>query len=270
MPNKIYQDILKVNIAKLIAESSAINIIGHCGIKGSIREFGLGNLILKYLPHEFDIGKGQIQDFNGMQSSETDIIIFHKGILPHILFSDDLGIYPIESCMYSLEVKTKSTANEIKTTIEKFNSLLKLNPLSPKNINHPFHQLKIRFKEFHPQRTYFAYSSDLSNKTEFERYKELDPQFDIMPAINIICVLGQGYWFFNKEVYKNNDNDELIRTKWLFCPSNDNYELIALIAGIINTLLQRKNYPSFGNYILDAGYFKIIHSNEYRLKDLNL
>ncbi len=227
MPNKIYQDLIKADIAALIAESDSIDLVNHKGLRGNIREYGLGKLISKYLPLEWDIGSGQIQDSHGSQSNETDLIIYNKSILPPMMFGENTGLFPLESCRYSFEIKTISTAPEIRSTIYKFRNLKQLNALDNSEII----------------TVYFAYKSDLNLKNELERYKELDENFHNDPAINVICVINQGYWF-----YKNKNESKRI-SYWRSMQSlPDNYELACMIGGIINTL--NANKPAFGNYLM--------------------
>lgn len=237
MANKFFQDLLKADIKTLITESFAIDKISHEGIKGNIREYGFGRLLSKYLPHEWEIGKGQIHDCKGNQSAETDLIIFNKNVIPPIMFGEMLGLYPLDSSKYAIEAKTKSTATEIKTTIKKFQTLQKLVSINGQNQIH---------------RVYFALSSDLRKSSELERYKKYDSNFYTNPAANIILVLGQGYWYYNR----GQKEDGKWYGYWQFAsPPGDNFELAYLLAGIINTL--NENKPSFGYYILPDGHMKI-------------
>lgn len=40
----------------------------------------------------------------------------------------------------------------------------------------------------------FAYDTELKNKDELERYRELDAEADTNPIIPVFCVVGRGYW----------------------------------------------------------------------------
>jgi hypothetical protein len=241
MPNKSFQDLLKADIAALIAESFAIDKINHEGLKGNIREYGFGRLLSKYLTHDWAIGKGQIHDHLGNESAETDLLIFNKSILAPIMFGELLGLYPLDSCAYSIEVKTRSTAKEIQTTIKKFNTLKKLTPI---NNTHQIH------------RVYIALSSDLKKVSELERYKKYDKNFYTDPAANIIVVLGQGYWYYNRG---NKEGKNF--GYWQFIePLKDFYELGMLLGGIMNTL--NANSPPFGYYVLVDGTTKIVDEGE--------
>lgn len=243
MPNKFFQEILEKDIKGLLDESLAIDEITHQGLKGNIREQGFGRLLQKYLPQDWDIGKGQIHDYKGAQSAETDLIIYNKNMLPPVFFGDLIGLYPLESCYYAIEVKTKSSSKEIKTTIQKFETLKKLVPIN---------------SVYTTRKVYFALSSDLENHTnELERYKKYDPNFYSDPAIPIICVIGQGYWYYSQ----GTKQDGKLYGYWQhFKPEDHNYEIAFLMGGIINTI--NGNKPPFGYYILPEGKMSIVDESE--------
>jgi hypothetical protein len=239
MTNSIFKDLIKVNIESMISKSSSIESIDHKGLKGTIREYGIGSLISKYLPQEWTIGHGEIQDSEGNSSAEIDLLIYNLNILPAALFGNELGVYPIESCKYVFEVKTTSTASEIKSTIRKFEKLKQLKPTRSNLI---------------PVRVYFAFRSDLNeNINELERYKKYDSKFYIDPAFNVICVIGQGYWF-----YKQDFVNGIKVGGWLQIPDEQDYMCVSnLIGGMINTL-KGDDKPHFGEYILSKGQTTLV------------
>ena len=109
MPNRIYRGriINEINYAVKEAENAAE--IGHPGLVGRIRELAAAHVFAPSLPSGFEIGTGKICDRKGEQSNETDLIIYDKGILPPVMYSERDGVFPIEACFYSIEVKSKST-----------------------------------------------------------------------------------------------------------------------------------------------------------------
>lgn len=233
MANQLFQDLLKADIQSIIAESKIVDTVEHKGIKGNIREYGLGRLLSKYLPYDWAISSGQIIDSEGVQSAQTDLILYNKNILPPLMFGDSLGLFPIESCTYAIEVKTTSTATEIQSTIGKFTKLKQLKDFRGENIIH---------------RVYFAFNSDLGETTELERYKKYDPHFHTNPAINIICIIGKGYWYY----YTVKNSEGRWQSMWRFYPAQtDNFEVGSLTAGIINTINAGK--PPFGWYLFENG-----------------
>ena len=224
MPSEIYKQIIIDRITSFIKESKSVDLISHLGLRGEIRESGLGKLILDLLPVDWGLGNGKIIDSNNNQSSETDLIIYYKRVFPPIFFSEKVGLFPLETCGFAFEIKTKSTAKEIKTTIKKFCKLREMEIIERWSEVEPEYNIK-------PIRAYFAIDTDLKQKDEFERYKKLDKDYLVNPAIQILCVVGKGVWFHRPE-------KEDLNPHWDYFPSDGNHkELIILFSTIINQLI---------------------------------
>lgn len=240
--NKVFQDIFRLEVEKMVKESEYIEPMKHKGVKGAIRELGLSNFLKKFLPTYLNVGNGEIHDKNGNISNQTDLVIYNKDILPPILFDNELGIYPIEAIVYAVEIKSTSTRKEVKSTVDKFK---KLRELEYKN--------KVGLRK-----VYFAYKSNLKNGSELERYSQLDNLID--PCIQIICVIGDGYYFYvskNIRFYGINNNGQVeykCASKyiaWVGIRTDNKYEAIAFIAGVLNTTRPQ----NIGGYVLDEGDF---------------
>ncbi|WP_460318082.1 DUF6602 domain-containing protein [Pseudomonas ogarae] len=80
--------------------------LDHNGEKGSLRETFVKELIQLFLPVQFGIGSGVIIDLWGRQSPQVDLLIYDKRTMPPILEIDGRGIYPIDSVLRVLEVKS--------------------------------------------------------------------------------------------------------------------------------------------------------------------
>lgn len=78
MQNKIYSQILKNRINSFLKESKSADLLNHLGLRGEIRESGLGKLIADILPIDWGVGSGKIIDSFNKQSAETDLIIYFK------------------------------------------------------------------------------------------------------------------------------------------------------------------------------------------------
>lgn len=218
MPNKFYKDQIIKRIKSFVEDSNLIESLEHNGMKGEIRESGLGKLFSEFLPSNWDIGSGKIIDSEGNQSPQIDLLIYNKNIIPPIMLSAQQGVYPYESVGFAFEIKTTSNALEIKKTINNFKQLRSLK--------------KIEGSRYRPVRIYFAIKSDLKEKTEFERYKELDENYNTSPAIESICVINKGYWTY-KPVQKPNGE---IFSNWMETESDNFSEVIFLLAGVINSI----------------------------------
>jgi len=225
MPNKIFKKLLESRISSFIAESEIAKEVGHFGMQGSIRESGLGKLISQLLPSDWDIGHGKVIDSYNNQSCESDLIIFYKKILPSIFFqgSNDNWFFPIETVGFIFEVKTTSTAKEVKDMVGKFRRLKALERIAP------FSEEYVPTIEIRPIPVYFALDSDLKNKTELERYFEYDENYKTDPLVKIICVLSEGIWLFRK--------DEEDDCYWSFYSHSEDYrykEILKLLSVVVD------------------------------------
>ncbi len=108
--NPFFQDNLKIAIVGAVNEAKAASNMDHKYLRGRLREIAVQRLIKPWLTHNFEVGTGKITDSNGNLSAETDIIIYAKDVIPPIIYSKDgFGIYPCESCLATIEVKSKLT-----------------------------------------------------------------------------------------------------------------------------------------------------------------
>lgn len=128
MANQLVRDKIRAYINAAISEAQNAAEADHPGMIGSIREIAIKNLFEPLLTGQTDIGSGKIIDFTGFQSQETDVIIYSKNVHPAILYSHrtDIGMYPAETCIYAIEVKSKATAANIRDAIEKGRTLRNL------------------------------------------------------------------------------------------------------------------------------------------------
>ncbi len=243
MANEIIREEFLNKVRTVLASARSIGAIDHTGIRGEARENFVQNLLSPILPPYVEFGSGKIGDSKGNYSAETDVIIYSRQTLPPLLLGSNLGIYPVEGCIYAIEVKSKLTAKEVQTTIEKFLKLRDLFYLPP--------ALDERYKDAGSVSRVipllFAFDTDITKgeKSELERYMELDLQANSDPMIPVFCVAGRGYWWFKRE----NELDK----RWVtHLPTENNDEVIDLIGDIADTIPQEiiaKGKPQLGGYI---------------------
>jgi hypothetical protein len=77
--------------------------------QGELKELFVGGVLRRFLPNQLSIGTGMIINTRGLVSSQTDIIIYDNRILPPFIQEQHLGIYPVESVIGAIEVKTTLT-----------------------------------------------------------------------------------------------------------------------------------------------------------------
>lgn len=160
--------------------------------------------------------------------------------LPPILYEGTKGTVPIESVLYTIEIKTTLTSQELKKSHEAAKALHNYCYLPGqrdqfgKALNHPIEKARS---------VIFALNSDLTvnGKTEVERYREIY-EADY-PYLRAICVAEKDYWWEN-------------RGSWLRITGTDIFdETLAFIGGVSNTykwVAKTRGWPNLGNYIINT------------------
>lgn len=237
--NTVYRDLILARVQAAIGAAKAVTNITHKGLKGQLREIVIRDLFCPLLPSDVGVGTGEIISSDNRQSREQDVVIYDKRILPPILLERVKGIFPIESALYAIEVKSKMTANEIETSHESATELTGFTYQSGdydefgKATNHLVTRLIS---------CVLAFDTDLvlEGKSEVERYDEI--RGSEYPAIRAICVVGRGYWYWSEKRWKTWDR------------TYDFEEVVGLIAGVMNTyrmIAATRKEPRLGLYLRD-------------------
>jgi len=248
MPNEIFRRTLISAVHKARRSYADAALVDHTGLRGRVREIVTGELLSTVMPAQFKIGTGKIVDSNGVQSSETDVIVYNDSLLPSILYSERDGIFPVEACFLALEVKSRLTATELDDALAKANRLRSLSYQS--GIFDQKHQaLQHVMTPAIP--ALFAFESDLAGKSELERYAERDPDWKKNPLIRAMCVVGRGYWWY-----------DLDPNRWLEHPPTDDaeevVEFLALAANTVIHSFSRRGQPRLGKYLMTDRPLKIV------------
>ncbi len=241
MGHKHFENLIKEDIRRLIAEAEIAGNIPHQGEKGNAREYGIGSLILKYLPDGWDICSGFIADSFGNTSRQTDLIVYNKNILPAKFYTTEKAYVPIEAVAYAGEVKSSSNRKELEDSISKMRTIRTLKDQRGKTEIVLF---------------YFAYSTDLKDKSELDRMYELAKDSDTNPPFVSICILNHGYWVYD---WKKTDSTN-IETSWITFPGVEKENnILAFLLGILNTIATRQSklrkIPSYSLYLTSEEKF---------------
>ncbi len=250
--NNAYQALLRGKVRAVIAEAKAAAAFSHQGVKGTVLEILISKLFKPFLPADIGVGTGQIIDSYGTPlSPQIDIILYDKSILPPILMDERLGIFPIESVLYTIEVKTTLNATELASAhvaaekISKFGYLPGLKDEQGNQKNHSIEKARS---------VVLALRSDLSGSgiTEAQRYKNFYGESNA--HLRAICVIGHEYWYDDGE-------------DWIGCQHAEEFdEVLAFIGGVTNTykeVSKSRHNPLLGNYVVpEISSFKTIQSRK--------
>lgn len=237
--NVQYKEMFLSRVATAIGAAKAAVEITHTGVKGRIREILVGDLFRPLLPADLGVGTGQIVTHDGNISTEQDIVIYDRRILPPALFGEcGLGLFPVECVLATVEVKTTLTAQELRSSQESAAMIRRFTylpgarePLTDRLVPHDIRNAVA---------TVFAIDTDLSvtGKSEIDRYQELDPGPD--PPLKAISVSGRGYWYFEEG-------------KWQHCGADGQHgETCAFVVGLFDTfsiVRASRHQPNLAGYL---------------------
>ena len=206
-----YQEI--VNSLKII-KSKARNI-KHPRHLGDFLEDEVSKIIKDLMPQRYDISKGFVlNDFSGI-SQEQDLLIIDRNLGSPICKTDQVGYYPIESIISSIEVKSNLNLSELRKCLVSCASLKKLSFPA------------FEYDDIEEKRVFygiFAYTSSCK-ASSFE--KELTNSIKSIPESlrpNMIYILDQGLYFPTKEncIYLDLETIQTTQEDYKIIPNSAN------------------------------------------------
>ena len=234
--NNIYRKDLINKIDKAIADASTIpSELEHPYLNGKYKEILVGQLLEPLLSSDYSVGSGKVVDSHGKISHEIDVLLYSKRILPPQLYSDTFGVFPVESVLSCIEVKSTLTVDELRGTYNKYKDLK--SKIRCSSGNYSENDEPIEHPVLDATRDLFAFSSP---NNIFENYKKIDQYWSSEPTINSICVSNCGYWGFSGH-------------KWLFTEvTTDHDEIINFLTSLCATLFKvsrSRGIPRIGQYL---------------------
>ncbi|WP_373408364.1 DUF6602 domain-containing protein [Rathayibacter tritici] len=148
-------------------------LVGHNGEIGRANELALAQLVTSLLPADVGIGTGVVIDSEGNRSAQTDLIIYDKGSQPQILAHSTQLLFPVETVLAAVEVKTSVSTGEITDAGRKFASIRSLRPTVGRSI---------------PLTAFFGYSAANAPSA---RARELN-QLGVNERPDVACILDPG------------------------------------------------------------------------------
>ena len=227
--NSTFRNLLVARVHAGIGAAQAVAGLTHPGLKGLLREIVVRELLQPLLPPRAGLGHGELISAYNQQSTEQDIVVFDRELVPSLLLDEANGVFPIEAALYAIEVKSSLNLTELRTVHNKAKMLESM--LHVPGAQSPEHVIPCLF----------AFNSDLTSesRTELERYKEL--LNGATPCIRSLCVAGRGYWFF-------------ANGQWYSVPSSaDRDEILVFLADILAgyaRVAATRARPSLRNYLL--------------------
>lgn len=116
MPMTLIQQYASSLIRGAADQAKVLDGMDHGTTKGRYREIFVKDVLSRFLTAQFGIGSGIIVNQRGDQSSQQDVVIFDRRVLPPFLDAEGLGVFPIESVLATIEVKSTLSNQDIRQT----------------------------------------------------------------------------------------------------------------------------------------------------------
>ena len=235
-------------INKAIADSRVASLMDHSALTGRLREIVLDDLVSPLLNINYSSGRGKIIDHNGTQSKEIDICIYTTQLLPPFFITqkEKVGIFPIESVLNCIEVKSSLTKSNIQDAYNKFRYLE--DNLILTSGYHDSYEMPLRHVVIKPKYDIFCFDTTLKKyhpETILNIYKKIDPQWNTNPLISSICLAGKGWLCFTVKGWLHMAYDDLNKI---------NEEIIGYMCTLVQSLpkvFQSRGIPRIGYYLSD-------------------
>jgi hypothetical protein len=114
--NITHRDLMLSHVHATIGAAKAVQSIGHKGLEGQLREIVIRELFRPLFPNDIGVGTGEIITASNRHSKQQDVVIYDKRILPPFLLEQSVGIFPIESVLYTIEVKSVLNADRLRAS----------------------------------------------------------------------------------------------------------------------------------------------------------
>lgn len=160
--------------SQLQVEAEVFNrLVGHNGEMGRANELALAQLATRLLPSTVEVGTGIIIDSSGARSKQIDVIVYERVSQPQVMAQSTQLLFPVETVVAALEVKTTVDAAAVADAGAKFASVKQLTPKGGRQV---------------PLTGFFGYSASGSPSSRAQEVNDLGE----MEEPDISCVLNPG------------------------------------------------------------------------------
>ena len=104
-------------------------LVAHEGEKGRENEAVMARILEALVPQRYGIGSGLLIDTHNKYSNQTDIVVYDQSDEPSVLAQTTQLLFPMESVLACIEVKTTLRDSDVKDCIKKAKNMrTKLTP----------------------------------------------------------------------------------------------------------------------------------------------
>lgn len=189
-------------LLRLRSEIDLLNaIIPHNATKGAENEESLRNVIRSFVPQRYSVGSGIVIDSFGQRSRQIDIVIYDSQTYPALFSSTSTVLFPVETVIAAIEVKTFLDATKLRNVVENCRSIRALRHYDERIIqntasaSYPINI--IEYETIPPSTHLVAFRVDSTNFCTWRsRYQEADIT-DGLPDTSLLLDISSTFSFRN-------------------------------------------------------------------------
>jgi hypothetical protein len=175
-------------LQRLRAEVAVFSrLIRHRGEQGRENEAAFARVLASFAPQRLGVGTGLLIDAGGGSSRQLDVILFERSDEPSVLAQTNQLLYPVESVIACVEIKTRLSTSEIDDCARKGSSI---RALRPKRTHADDSQ--------YPLFVVLAYSTEVAHETTLERFRSMSDE----ERPEVVCVLDPGLLLGSPAIFK--------------------------------------------------------------------
>jgi hypothetical protein len=187
-------------LRRLKSEVDLLNqIIPHNLTKGTENEQSLKKVVGSFIPRKYSLGSGIIIDSFGNQSRQADLVIYDSHIYPNLFSQSSTTIFPVETVIATIEVKTYLDNAKLKDVFQNTNSIRQLKHYEDTiSLNQPDkdHPIKIMQYPTRPPLTgLFAFRVDSDSPHTWKERHLAYGNYDDMPEVSLLLDIATVFRF---------------------------------------------------------------------------
>ena len=245
----------------LLARSNIPQTAGHPNNKGLPRESFISDFLKEHLPKEVAIGSGEIFDSRGevgQARNQIDIILY-KSSGPKLTLGGDVAVFPIESVLATIEVKSTLDKPSLSQAVMAARNLKRLSPSIIRKSNPSYHSAMLRsylVSFAGPQNMMTAYNwlTEIHKENEIgitplpqqtsERFQAFSPSLDG------VFVLGKGFIYLDNTLAGLHvPREKHPESKWITCTTDRGSLLVFYLLMQMSTLNTNDTFINTHAYV---------------------
>jgi hypothetical protein len=239
----VIDDELRRMVSAAVSSADGVLALRNSAVIGRLREIVIQKLLGKLLPHTCRANTGMtVSSFGSKNHSlQDDVLVVDTECLPPVLSFESSGVFPIESVLSRIEVKSRLTSEELAKTIRDCRRYRRLKmtdaPVTDGSRSRPIDNDALL--------GLFAFRSQLADP--WQLFCRLTNSSSAPRPLDFLCVVGKGFWHWGWSPSSNKE-------RWRVCKSDGKYsEVLAFLALLLDrlpALRQRRHTTTFSRYVV--------------------